>query len=165
MNIDKKRYIFHFYKKKNNLSSKKFTYKYIIIFIFLTIIILIINRTEKDYYIYEQNKIDYMGKKVKKEKLLNDYLSRVSDDYIDDKKEERKRFTLYYNLFKYSNNNSMKNKLKKNLLDEISRLKKQNITKLDTFYLSHKVNFGNNIIAVNNAIFYCEKMVSQKMSI
>ena len=166
MNFDKKRYRFRFHKKNNNLSSKKITHKYIIIsiiFIILTIIVLRNNRTEKDYYIYEQDKIDYMGKKVKKEKLLNDYLSRVSDDYIDDKKEERKRFTLYYNLFKYSNNDSMKNKLKKNLLGEISRLKKQNITKLDTFYLSHKVNFGNNIIAVNNAIFYCEVIGCNKI--
>jgi hypothetical protein len=57
----------------------------------------------------------------------------------------------------------MKNILKKKLLDEISRLKKQNITKLDTFYLSHKVNFGNNIIAVNNAIFYCEVIGCNKI--
>ena len=76
MNFDKKRYRFRFHKKNNNLSSKKITHKYIIIsiiFIILTIIVLRINRTEKDYYIYEQDKIDYMGKKVKKEKLKENY--------------------------------------------------------------------------------------------
>ena len=45
-------------------------------------------------------------------------------------------------------------------MTEIIRLyvktEKKNITKIDTFYLSSFYNFGNNLIAINNCIFYCE---------
>ena len=35
-------------------------------------------------------------------------------------------------------------------------MKKQTITQLDIFYLSQIMNFGNNLLTLNNAIFFCE---------
>lgn len=100
--------------------------------------------------------IIYKGKKYLKSNLINDFLSKISDDLLSEKREEMKKFNLYYNLADYSNDTMVKYKLKNLLLKEISSMKKQNISQIDIFYLSHNINFGNNLIAVNNAIFYCE---------
>ena len=90
-----------------------------------------------------------------KPKLIND-LSKISDDYISDKENEINNINYYYNLSYYNGNAIGKSEIKSKLLCEISRMKNQNITQLETFFLSSNINFGNGLIVVNNAIFYCE---------
>jgi len=46
--------------------------------------------------------------------------------------------------------------LKTKFLNEISKYKNQNVSKLDIFFLSFNINFGNGLIVLNNAIFFCE---------
>lgn len=100
--------------------------------------------------------IIYKGKKIRKSKLINNYLSEISDDQFVEKAVEKKRFNEYYDLAVYSNEPKIKYKLREKLLKEISKIKNKTITKLDTFFLSYSINFGNNLLTINNAIFYCE---------
>ena len=102
------------------------------------------------------NTLCYKGENVSKSKLLNDYLSKISDDYLTEKEVETQLYNQYYYLANYNNESLIKSKLKTKFLEYISRLKKQITTKIDIFYLSYNINFGNNLIVVNNAIFYCE---------
>ena len=102
------------------------------------------------------NTLSYKGENISKSKLLNDYLSKISDDYLTEKEVETKLYNHYYYLANYNNESSIKSKLKTKFLEYISRIKKQVTTKIDIFYLSYNINFGNNLIVVNNAIFYCE---------
>ena len=74
-----------------------------------------------------------------------------------------KRFKKLYYLAEYSNNSKEQSELKKKLLDEISKLKNQTITDLDSFFLSYNVNFGNSLITINNAIFFCEIIGCKKI--
>ena len=57
----------------------------------------------------------------------------------------------------------VQNELRDKLLQELSMLKNQTITKLDTFFFSSNVNFGNSLVAINNAIFYCEVIRCNKI--
>ena len=93
---------------------------------------------------------------VLKQKLIDDFLINVTDDYKSAKKEEYSRFNNYYNLAIYSNNSTVQSELKSKFLKEISRLKKRKITQLKTFFMSRIFGFGNSLIQINNAIFYCE---------
>ncbi len=47
---------------------------------------------EKD--IYQMFFTFYKGEKIMKSKLINDYLSKVSDDYIFDKQKEKQRLDI-----------------------------------------------------------------------
>lgn len=144
-------------------------YKHILIAIFLSLYIIINivkpnkRRSTNNEILYYSNEIFYKGKKVLKYKLINQYLSKISDEYISDKIEEKIRFNKYYNLAIYSNNLNTKYILRAKLLKEISKLKNHTITKINTFYLSHNYNFGNSLIALNNAIFFCEVIECHKI--
>ena len=48
-------------------------------------------------------------------------------------------------------------------MKKISEIKKKNITKIDTFFLSRNNPFGNNLPCINNAIFYCEILGCNKI--
>ena len=109
----------------------------------------------KERSIYS-NIINYKGEKLLKDKLINDYLLNISDEYIAEKKQEKQRFNKYYYLYDYSNNPIIKSKLKLKFFEYISRKKKQTTTQIDIFYLSNILNFGNNLLALNNALFFCE---------
>ena len=102
------------------------------------------------------DKIKYMGKTVLKSNLLNDYLSKISSESLIEKEEERNKISKYFNLSDYSNDSIIQSELKYKFLGEISKFKNQKITQLETFYLSHNINFGNGLILINNAIFFCE---------
>lgn len=106
--------------------------------------------------LYNSNKIIYQGKKILKSKLLSENLGKVSNEYISDKIEEKKKFNIYYNLEEYSNNSKNQKEIKEKFFQEISIKKKTNVTQVNTFFLSYIAYFGNNLIALNNAIFYCE---------
>lgn len=140
--------------------------KYHIIIIFFLIYLIIIppkqheaNSEKNNFFSKNQinsNEIFYKGEKILKEKLINNYLSQISDDYLSDKEDERNRFNKLYYLASYSNNKITQSLLKSKFLEEISKMKNQNITQIETFFLSYNSNFGNGLIAVNNAIFFCE---------
>lgn len=144
---------------KNIFNNKKFNY-----FIYIVFLFYLENEYEKNKKIkiksnetlYYFNYINYKGKPILKNRLITEYLSRVSDDYKSAKAEEKQRFNNYFTLAVYSNNSIVKNELKSKFLREISALKNQSVTKLDTFFFSHSMSLGNSLIQINNAIFYCE---------
>ena len=101
-------------------------------------------------------KIKYKGKWVTRIKLLKYTLSRVSERYHNYKYNENKRFKKYYYLNEYSENPKIKQKFRSTFFEIISKIKKKNITKIDIFFISRNNPFGNNLVCINNAIFYCE---------
>jgi len=146
----------------NNKNNNNYKYPFIFICVLIYLIIILLIKQSKIHlrnsYITKkkENIISYKGSKVIKSKLINDYLSKIPDKYIVDKEKERNRFNMFYNLEYYSDNLLIQSKLKDELLKEISKLKNQTVTKLETFYLSTNKNFGNGLIIFNNAIFFCE---------
>ena len=112
---------------------------------------------------FSSKEINYKGEKILKSRLINEYLSRVSDDYKADKEEERIRFNKFIYLSDFSNNSFVQTELRTKFFEFVSKLKNQTITKLDTFFFSRNWYFGNSLNAVNNAIFYCEIIGCQKI--
>lgn len=147
--------------KKGRRNRNKDKYKFIDIILKLYIIINIdikfstIGIRKKILYYYS-NKINYKGKKLLKDKLINNYLERVSDEYKSYKNEERNRFYKFSKLANYPNDSSVKSEFRRMFLAEISKLKNKTINQIDTFYISRNFNFGNSLISINNVIFYCE---------
>jgi len=145
---------------------RKSLYKYLFIVTGISIYIIfnLINIAGNKFKIYlfkirkriYNNEINFKGNKTLKSQLINNYLSKISDDYFSEKKRERKLFNNYYYLANYFNEPVIKENLRKALLEEASRIKKQIIIKIDIFFISFILNFGNNILIVNNAIFFCE---------
>ena len=150
-------------KNKNIILSRKYKYKFKFIIVFITAYIFLYF-LKSSYNFKQINNIkivnsdsyNYKGEKILKSKLINKYLSNISDDYKFDVDAERKRCNNYNNLFDYSNESYIKSFLREKLLQKISYFKKANITHLDTIYLSFNFNFGNNLIIFNNVLFYCE---------
>ena len=143
----------------------KFLFYFIIFFFALIIVINIILKKENFRNIFasflEKNFdkisfITYKGQKLLKSKLINDYLSKIPDIYISDKRREKERLNSYLHLDYYNNIPILKKNLKKKLLNFASKLKKKAINKIDTIYLSKNGNFGNSLVTINNCIFYCE---------
>ena len=102
------------------------------------------------------NEINYKGHKILKSKLIDDYLSKISEGYISEKKHERELFNNYYYLANFYNDSLIKTELREALLIEVSRIKKQIIKRIDILFISYILNFGNNLLVINNAIFFCE---------
>ena len=101
--------------------------------------------------------IAYKGKKLLKSKLLDEYFSIISNN--NSKKvisHEKEKILQFFNFSGYHDRPTFKLFLRKNLLDYISKLKNKTINHIDTFYITQIWNFGNNLIATNNYIFYCE---------
>ena len=162
-----------FWLNSKKLTNKKYQnvinilYSIILIIIICIFIIFIFNKRsnygilnllffiKKSSQLYS-NEINYKGKKILKSKLLENYLSGIPDIYISEKNAERKRFYERYYLADYSTESTIKKLLKSKFLDYISKKKHKKITQLDIFYLNRPINFGNNILALSNAIFYCE---------
>ena len=145
---------------KKNVNLRK--YLFIILLPIFLIIILIIqmrNIFEKSKNIRKiiyKNEINYKGENILKSRLINNYLSKIPNNQYSDKEKERMRFNEYFNLADYSNEAKIQSELKNKFLKEISKMKNESISELDTFYISHIINFGNNLITINNVIFYCE---------
>ena len=100
-----------------------------------------------------------------KSDLINDYLSTISDDNSYEKSKERSRLNKYLNLATYYKDEIIISELRKKMLDFASQIKGKIIHHLDIFYLSCNFNFGNNLVAINNAIFYCEIVGCHKIII
>lgn len=56
-------------------------------------------------------------------------------------------------------------KEKKEILKQISKIKKKNINSIKYLYLAGQQNFGNFLISLNNAIFFCEILGCKKLFI
>ena len=69
----------------------------------------------------------------------------------------------YFNLPELSNNPQFKSDLRDKFFEEVSQRKNRTITRLDTFFISQQTNFGNSLISINNAIFFCEIIGCQKI--
>ena len=139
---------------------------YFIIFSFALIIVVnIILKNERFKNIFtfffvknfdKNSFITYKDQIFLKDKLINDYLSKIPDIYISDKKREKERLNSYFHLYYFDNDPILKNNLKKKLLSFASKLKKKKVNEIDIIYLSRNGNFGNSLITINNCIFYCE---------
>ena len=150
-------------------------YKLIILLIIIPIFIIFIFKTISDYEIASANKslkderilysntINFKGKNILKSKLLDDYLYGISDIYLSAKVQEREKFNKYFYLSDSSEDVSIKKALKDKILEFISKKKNQTITHLDIFYLKKTLPFGNNIITLSNAIFFCEVVGCHKI--
>lgn len=73
-----------------------------------------------------------------------------------------------FNLIKLLDHHKINNKYiisreKKKLLSYLSKKLKNNITKIDTIFLNYTAKFGNQIILLNKAIFYCEILKCKRM--
>ena len=142
------------YAKSSVIRIHKF---YFIIILFIIYIEQGTIEDEKKFYCNDNNYINYKHEKILKSQLIDNYLSRISDDYKLEKQNENERFYKYFNLVEYPENNLIiQQELKTKLLKEISKLKNQTVTNLETFFISIHPPFGNSLITLNNAIFYCE---------
>ena len=159
----KKMKIFCIFKKTCKFNKCKY---YLLIIFFLLYIEILFSLKQKIYplknaeytniNIFNSNVISYKGEKILKSQLINFYLSTISEQYKSVKKEERQKLNLYLNLPEFSNNPQYQSELRDKFFKEVSKRKNQSITQLDIFFISHQSNFGNSLISINNAIFFCE---------
>ena len=163
-------------KKKKNLSNKK-RKKKLFKSLFLIVAIIIFayiayhfifkrnndNDNDNNKHIRLPDEIMYKGDWITRQQLFNDTLSKVSEVYHNYKEKEKQRYKKYYYLEEYNDDPVTKNNLRNKLYEKISEIKKKNITKIDTFFLSRNNPFGNNLPCINNAIFYCEILGCNKI--
>ena len=165
-------------KKKKNISNKKrkkklfkslFLIVAIIIFVYITYHFIFKrhnnddNDNDNNKHIRLPDEIMYKGGWITRQQLFNDTLSKVSEVYHNYKEKEKQRYKKYYYLEEYNDDPVTKNNLRNKLYEKISEIKKKNITKIDTFFLSRNNPFGNNLPCINNAIFYCEILGCNKI--
>ena len=149
-------------KKKYKANKNKIRIKYFIIFyIFIApIIVLFIIKHRKNSKKFKQfissEEMYFKGEIISKSKLIDDYLTKVTDEFKEDKKNERDSFNYYSSLPEYTEDVKQQNIIIQNLLDEISKIKKKTINKINKIFIESVNYFGNNVPCVNNAIFYCE---------
>ena len=144
----------------NIIINKNYKYYFLILFISLYNISIFINHNNinfnHDSQDLKKEEIYYKGYRILKADLINEYLSKISDEYKKDKEEEREKFINYFYLPDYPKDSFNKSYIRKKLLKIISTDKNQTVREVDTIFLSHNWNFGNSLITVNNAIFLCE---------
>ena len=101
-----------------------------------------------------QYEIMYKGKWILKSEFFNTILPRVPDEHQFEKNNDLIKLKYFYNLKEYSDDPEIKAELRKEFYTKISERKRyyKNIT---TFFVSGAGYFGNSLINVNNAIFYC----------
>ena len=109
-----------------------------------------------------QYEIMYKGKWILKSEFFNTILPRVPDEYQFEKNNDLIKLKYCYNLKEYSDDPEIKAELRKEFYTKISERKRyyKNIT---TFFVSEVGYFGNSLINVNNAIFYCEILGCNKV--
>ena len=156
---DKK--IFNIKKIKKILTSLILIFVFILFIKFSTNLVFKWKKTNdiEVFRKYYTEFITYKGEIVNKRKLIEDYLSRVSEN---DNVKFRERFLLYkyFYLDEYIDNEEVKSKIKSKF---ISVMKSGTKNKIETIYFQGIANFGNNLIAINNAIFYCEVVGCNKI--
>ena len=168
----RKKYIQNKWKiKKFNVDNKKTKYFFIKFKLLYIIVILVIiielflknekypkkkKKTENYNFNISSEEMYYKGEKILKSKLINDFLSNISDDQIKEKINERNKFNNYYYMPEYSDDPNIQVKQREKVYEIISNKTNKKINKIDKIFLSRANPFGNNVICVNNAIFYCE---------
>ena len=146
---------------KSDLSLKIKVINLISKVLFITFIIMVIFQTKShkkknlENEIIDKDEILYKGSKIKKEKLITDYLSRISGN---EQKVAKENETLHKYLYlpEYTNDPIAQNTYKNQFFDLFSKIKKKPINKIDTIYIMKKSHFGNFIIHLNYAIFHCK---------
>ena len=158
-------------KRKRKIISN---FKCFIIILFLTfycaiaiiIILSFLRKLQKkkklEDEINDYNKIKNKGEKIQRDELLKNYISRIKNggkSLIN----EMARFKNFYFLPEYTDDPISRNIFKNKFLSFFSRYKKRPTNKIETFFLSDNYFFGNNVIIMNNAIFYCEILGCNKI--
>ena len=104
---------------------------------------------------YDPEIVIYKGEKIKKKKLISDYLSQVSEnDSI--KIKEAELLNKYFYLDEYVDDPKIKLNITTKLLEKFSEIKRKKVNKIGIVFITQNNCFGNSLITVNNAIFYCE---------
>ena len=152
-------------KKRNKNSKLKsfFQYLFLIIFILLLVYIAKLIIGYKIIQFFDEKKVpeimSYKGIKLKKKKIIEDYLSFAAENENHKLGENNSLYHLFY-LDEYPNNKKKRLEIK---LKFISKLKNNRTKKIDTFFMTNNYRLGNSIISLNNAIFYCEIMGCKKI--
>ena len=133
----------------------------IIITILLFIFIFLDNKIKEAEKI-GPNEIKYKGSIIQKNKLLEDYFSRISIKE-QNKDHERKTLNDLFNMIEYSNETNLKNEYKNLVINFLSQSKGKPMDKLETIFRSQNCNFGNCIIELNNILFFCEIVKCHKI--
>ena len=72
------------------------------------------------------------------------------------KNKEKEKFNKFYYLPEYSDDPEIQAVISKKLYEVISNIRNKKINKIDIIFVSRTNPFGNNVVCVNNAIFYSE---------
>ena len=156
--------------KKNKKYFKKSKLNLILICLIICIIIVMIitiiyrgkfkSKNNKENEPNNDDKIIYKGEKISRTKLITDFLSRVSDDerIIG---REKQRFLNYSFLPEYTDD--QRYYIKNKFMNMFSIIKNKTINTIETFFITYNIPFGNNIITLNNALFYCEVIGCNKI--
>ena len=136
---------------------QKYIYISNLIIIYILIELFLKSNVEDD-----KNKITYKGSKIEIQKLINDYLSRVSSDKNEIDAENSTLNRLLY-LPEYPKDPKEQTYYKNQILDNYSKTINQTINKVDTIVVDRNSNFGNAIVRINNVLFYCEIMGCNKI--
>ena len=107
------------------------------------------------FFEIDYNYINYRGHKIKKENLIEYYLSQIFDNKHNIYREKMYLHRFLY-LPKYPKDPRAKKYYKKKFLKKFSKIKNKSIKKIETVFLTQLSPFGNSIITLNNIIFYCE---------
>ena len=150
-------------RRREHKNKNKHIYLILIcLTISITIIIIIIIFFLNKFQKYNPEIISYKGKKISKNKLISNYLSHISNDESLIAQEKRRDYRFFY-LPEYSDNSTLRNDIKNKYMQMFSKLKKKQLKKIDTFFLSYACPFGNSVILINNLIFTCEVIGCNKI--
>ena len=143
------------YKKYKTYEKQKFKYGRNFKFIFILLLIIIYY-----YYNFTDKNIINNNNWIKKNttEILNNYLSIFKGYNIKSLIEDTERLKQYLNLkiLIKEENSPLNLETKEKLRQELSSITNKSFSLLKSVFISHKVNFGNQIIFFNNLIYYCE---------
>ena len=159
--------------KTKKSKNKKKTKKCLIIIPFLLLYVIIIpliiisiikrkrnlkkkEKIEKYFLSNSSDEMYYKGEKVSKSKLIEDYLVNITNKNKLEKNKEKEKFNKFYYLPEYPDDPQIQSVIRKKVYEVISNIRNKTINKIDTIFVSRANPFGNNVVCVNNAIFYCE---------
>ena len=142
---NKNPFLVYFINTKRLLKLKLI--KIIIIILFFLIWIKDINKE------IDNDEIRYKGNKINRDRLIEDYISRFHGEA--QKVNEIKNYLKKYLCLPEYNKNDKK--YYKNLfMKRFPEAKNKTIDKIEIFYVVQNNKYGNSIVNLNNAIFYCE---------
>ena len=148
------------YKRQNIINfTKKRIFKFAIILLFVNcsnyIYIQTINDEVKQNYWIAENTTE----------IINNYLSIFKGIYSKDLMEEINKIKQYFSLkiLDKNENSSLNLKIIKKLRKELKKRIHKNVSPLKKIFILSSLNFGNQIMALNNLIYYCEVLGIKKI--